>query len=70
MEIALPQAFPEKYHDALLRAVDQCAVRRHLAKPPRFETIAVASREQASGARSSSKIDANASCAVTLPGGE
>lgn len=45
MEIALPLAFPEKYREALLRAVDLCAVRRHLAQPPRFETIAVASRE-------------------------
>ena len=70
MEVALPPGFPEKYREALLRAVDQCTVRRHLAQPPRFETIAVASREQASGARSSSKIDANASCSRTLPGGE
>ena len=34
IEIVLPPAFPEKYREALLRAVDQCTVKRHLAEPP------------------------------------
>jgi len=40
IEITLPQAFPEKYKDAVVRAVDQCAVRRHLVKPPAIEIAA------------------------------
>ena len=42
IEIALPPAFPEKYREALLRAVDQCTVKRHLVQPPRFDVVAVA----------------------------
>ncbi len=38
--IALPPAFPERYREALFRAVDQCTVKRHLAQPPRFEVTA------------------------------
>ena len=41
IEIDLPPAFPEKYRDAVLRAVDQCSVKRHLAEPPEFEVVAV-----------------------------
>jgi ribosomal protein S12 methylthiotransferase accessory factor len=37
--ITLPPAFPEKYRDALLRAVDQCAVKRHILEPPVFEIV-------------------------------
>ena len=37
IELALPAAFPEKYHDAMLRAVDQCAVKRAVLDPPEFE---------------------------------
>jgi putative redox protein len=33
----LPAAFPEKYQDAIRRAVDQCSVKRHLQQPPVFE---------------------------------
>lgn len=36
LEIRVPQGFPEKYHDALIRAADQCAVKKHLEKPPKF----------------------------------
>lgn len=45
IEITLPTGFPEKYREALLRAVDQCAVKRHLAEPPQFELVASADRE-------------------------
>ena len=39
MKIALklPQDFPEKYHGAIERAVDQCAVKKHIFDPPKFE---------------------------------
>jgi len=41
IEIALPPEFPEKYREAILRAVDQCSVKRHLAEPPRFDVVTV-----------------------------
>ena len=34
IEIELPDSFPDKYRAALLRSVDQCAVKRHLVEPP------------------------------------
>jgi putative redox protein len=40
MDVHLPASFPEKYRDAVLRAVDQCAVKRHLARPPQFKVEA------------------------------
>jgi ribosomal protein S12 methylthiotransferase accessory factor len=33
-EVSPPAALPEKYREALLRAVDQCAVKRVLEAPP------------------------------------
>ena len=41
--ITTPPAFPEKYRDALVRAVDHCAVKRAIAQPPAFE-VAVSPR--------------------------
>ena len=35
--LQLPDEFPNKYRDAILRAVDHCSVKRHLVEPPRFE---------------------------------
>jgi ribosomal protein S12 methylthiotransferase accessory factor len=37
LELTLPDGFPEKYRDAILRAIDQCAVKRHIIEPPKFE---------------------------------
>ncbi len=37
----LPEGFPEKYNEALIRSVDQCAVKRHIVAPPRFEAAEV-----------------------------
>lgn len=34
--IVLPTGFPEKYRPALERAIDQCAVKRHIIDPPQF----------------------------------
>jgi ribosomal protein S12 methylthiotransferase accessory factor len=39
IEIDPPDSFPEKYRDALARAVDQCSVKRHLASPPGFDVV-------------------------------
>ena len=35
--LTLPPGFPEKYAGAIQRAVDQCAVKKHLVEPPAFE---------------------------------
>jgi len=32
--IELPAGFPEKYVDAVVRAADQCAVKKHFERPP------------------------------------
>jgi len=39
IDVALPPAFPEKYREALLRAIDQCTVKRHMVEPPKFEVV-------------------------------
>lgn len=42
IEIQLPEGFPDRYRDAVIRAADQCAVKKHIAEPPRFELEALA----------------------------
>jgi ribosomal protein S12 methylthiotransferase accessory factor len=34
LEISIPKDFPEKYRNALVKAVNSCAVKKHLEKPP------------------------------------
>jgi putative redox protein len=41
LEILLPPGFPEKYRDAIVRAADQCPVKRHILEPPALEVVAV-----------------------------
>lgn len=36
LELRLPHEFPPKYVDAIQRAVDHCAVKRHMMTPPQF----------------------------------
>ena len=36
LEIQVPPSFPEKYHAALVRSASQCAVKKHLENPPKF----------------------------------
>ena len=36
IHLQLPPGFPERYRRAILRAVDQCAVKRHIHEPPDF----------------------------------
>jgi ribosomal protein S12 methylthiotransferase accessory factor len=37
LEIQVPDSFPEKYRDSLIRSAELCAVKKHLEKPPKFE---------------------------------
>ena len=37
LALTLPPGFPEKYAGAIRRAVDQCAVKKHMFEPPAFE---------------------------------
>lgn len=37
LDIQVPPEFPEKYHAALIRSAEQCAVKKHMEKPPAFE---------------------------------
>lgn len=41
IDIQVPAGFPEKYHEALIRAASQCAVKKHLEQPPQFEVRTV-----------------------------
>lgn len=36
LDIEVPPEFPAKYYDALVRAANQCTVKKHLEHPPRF----------------------------------
>lgn len=37
LEIQVPESFPEKYHEALIRSASQCLVKRHFETPPQFD---------------------------------
>jgi putative redox protein len=37
LEIVVPPEFPAKYHSALVRAANQCAVKKVLQSPPQFD---------------------------------
>ena len=37
IELTLPLGFPDRYRRAVLRAMNQCAVKRHILEAPRFE---------------------------------
>ena len=41
LDIEVPPGFPEKYHEALVRAASQCAVKKHLEHPPSFDVKTV-----------------------------
>jgi putative redox protein len=41
IDIVLPDDFPEKYREAVLKAADQCAVKRLLKDPPEIEVRTV-----------------------------
>lgn len=39
IDIQLPTSFPEKYKEALISVASLCTVKRHLAEPPKIETV-------------------------------
>lgn len=41
LDIHVPPDFPEKYLPALIRSAEQCAVKKHLDKPPLFQVDTV-----------------------------
>jgi ribosomal protein S12 methylthiotransferase accessory factor len=41
LDIEVPPTFPERYYDALVRAANQCAVKKHIETPPAFEVRTV-----------------------------
>lgn len=43
IEIELPPDFPERYKSAVIRAAEQCKVKKHIEQPPKFEIVTVAS---------------------------
>ncbi len=36
--LTLPESFPEKYRNAIIMAMNQCAVTKAILNPPRFAT--------------------------------
>jgi len=45
LDIELPIGFPERYREAVIRAAEQCAVKKHLEHPPAFEIATVRGEE-------------------------
>ena len=39
IRLRLPDGFPERYRESILRAVDLCAVKKQLVDPPAFEML-------------------------------
>ena len=39
LDIQLPPDFPEKYKSAVIRSAEQCAVKKHLENPPKFNVV-------------------------------
>lgn len=37
IELELPEGFPEKYRGAVIKAMNQCVVKKHIHQPPEFE---------------------------------
>jgi ribosomal protein S12 methylthiotransferase accessory factor len=44
MNLELPEGFPEKYKDAIVRSMDLCAVKLHMHQPPSFEITTSSSK--------------------------
>lgn len=38
LHLELPEGFPDKYRSAIVRSIDQCAVKRHIVEAPEFVT--------------------------------
>jgi putative redox protein len=37
LDIQLPEGFPEKHRESIVRAADLCSVKKHIHNPPEFE---------------------------------
>lgn len=48
VDITLPEGFPEKYRSAVIRAAQQCTVKKTLENPPEFQVRALAPGEPGS----------------------
>ena len=46
INVELPFQFPDKYRNAIVRAIDQCAVKQHILEPPEFAIEVDASKRQ------------------------
>lgn len=44
LEIHVPDSFPARYHGALVRSAEQCAVKKQLESPPEFDVATVVER--------------------------
>jgi ribosomal protein S12 methylthiotransferase accessory factor len=44
IDINVPPDFPEKYHRALIKVADQCAVKKAILRPPKFTINTVVQR--------------------------
>ena len=53
MDLELPPGFPDKYREAVVRAMDQCKVKRQLEHPPTV-TASVSSADPANLSSASS----------------
>jgi putative redox protein len=42
LELKTPPGFPDRYRDAIINAMDLCAVKKHLQQPPAFTVTTVA----------------------------
>ena len=45
LDIELPVGFPKRYREAVIRAAEQCAVKKHFEHPPAFEITTVTREE-------------------------
>ena len=45
LEIHLPPEFPDKYRSALIRSAEQCAVKKHLERPPTLSVTTIIEAE-------------------------
>ncbi len=43
LEIHVPPEFPDKYYGALIRSAEQCAVKKHMERPPAMNVTTVVS---------------------------
>jgi len=41
LKLTLPEGFPTKYEKAIVRAMDLCAVKKHMLTPPNFDIVTV-----------------------------